>query len=64
MRTKEEMKAFAQALAEGYFYENVDDHTPWESFEYWSEGQLEEEVDNLAISVYMAMLWVQEGTLT
>ena len=64
MRTKEEMRVFAQGLAQEHFYADVDDYTPWEPFEHWSVGQLDEEVDNLAISVYMAMLWVQEGTLT
>jgi hypothetical protein len=64
MRTKDEMRVFSQALAEEHFYADVDVGTPWEPFEHWSEGQLEEEVENLAISVYMAMLWVQEGTLT
>jgi hypothetical protein len=64
MRTKQEMRKYAEALAEGHFYADVDDRTPWEPFENYPEDWIEEEVDGLSVSIYMAMLWVQEGTLT
>ena len=59
MRTKEEMEAYARGLAETHFYS--DDDTPWEPFEHWDEADIEEEIDNLAVAVYRAMIWAQEG---
>ena len=64
MRTKDEMRKYAEKIAEEHFYADVDDYTPWEPFEYWPEERLDEEVDNLADAVFKAMVWVQEGTLT
>jgi hypothetical protein len=37
---------------------------PWEPFEHWNEDDIEEEIDNLAVAVYRAMLWVQDGEKT
>jgi len=62
MRTKDEMMEKAESVAITFFYRDVG--TPWEPFEHWSVGQLDEEVDNLEMAIYMSMLWVQEGTLT
>ena len=62
MRTKDEMRKYARGVAEGLFYSDED--TPWEPFEHWPKGQLEEEVDNVTISIYYAILWVQEESQT
>ena len=59
MKTNEEIKQYARGLAEAHFYS--DDDTPWEPFENWDEDDIEEEIDNLAVAVYRAMLWAQEG---
>jgi len=64
MRTKHEMEAYAQAIAEAHFYADVDDYTPWEPFENWPEEQLEDEVDALMAVIYNALLWVQDGEKT
>jgi hypothetical protein len=62
MRTKDEMMAKAESVAITFFYSDVG--TPWEPFEHWPEEQLGEEIAMFAEVVYLAMLWVQEGTLT
>ena len=62
MRTKDEMEAYARGFAESHFYS--DDDMPWEPFEHWNEDDIEEEIDNLAVAVYRAMLWVQDGEKT
>jgi hypothetical protein len=64
MRTKQEMEAYARALAEEHFYADVDDRLPWEPFEHYPEEWVAVEVDTLADAVEQAMRWVQEGTLT
>lgn len=61
MRTKEEMMKYARGFAEAHFYS--DDDTPWEPL-WIGSAYVEEKIDKLAVAVYHAMLWVQEGTLT
>ena len=63
MRTKDEMEAYARGLAEQFFYSD-DEYTPWEPFENWHNADIEEEVENLAGLLCLAMVWVQEGSLT
>jgi len=64
MRTKDEMKEYARAIAEMHFYADGDDYTPWEPFEQYPAEWIEEHVADMADIITNAMLWVQEGSLT
>jgi hypothetical protein len=59
MKTKEEIRKYAQGLASEHFYADVEDLTPWEPFEYYPEEWIAEEVESLAFAVEEAMLWAQ-----
>ena len=61
MRTKEEMEAYARGLAEAHFYSDKD--TPREPL-WIGSAYVEEKIDNLAVAVYRAMIWVQDGERT
>lgn len=61
MRTKDEMMKYARGFAEAHFYSDKD--TPREPL-WIGSAYVEEKIDNLAVAVYRAMIWVQEGTLT
>ena len=64
MRTKDEMKEYARAIAEMHFYSDVYDSTPWEPFEDYPTEWIEEHIADMADIITNAMLWVQEGSLT
>lgn len=57
--TKEEMKVRAWGMAEAFFYTDDECEYPWQPFEDWHESSIEREVDNLAMTIFNAMLWAQ-----
>ena len=61
MRTKDEMEAYARGLAEAHFYS--DDGSQGVSL-WIGSAHVEEKIDNLAVAVYRAMIWVQDGERT
>lgn len=64
MRTLDQLKAHALAIAEMHFYSDVHDATPWEPFEHHDAEWIEEHIADMADIITNAMLWVQEGSLT
>jgi hypothetical protein len=59
MKTTEELKARARGIAEAHFYCDDDCEIPWEPFEYHDPDEIETECQNLADSIFNAMLWAQ-----
>lgn len=64
MRTLDQLKAHALAIAEMHFYSDVHDATPWEPFEHHDAEWIEAQVADMADSITYAMVWAQEGMLT
>lgn len=60
MKTKEQMKRRAIAIAEGFFYSDDDCETAWQPFEDYSRSELKQEAKNLSEVIYKAMQWSQE----
>jgi hypothetical protein len=54
---KTAIRKYAEGAAWGHFYSDED--TPWEPFENYEEGWIEEECDNLANLIEAAMLWAR-----
>ncbi len=57
MKTKEQIRKYAEGLAYGHFYSDED--TPWEPFEYHSKEWIEEQCSILADAIERGMLWAQ-----
>lgn len=56
MKLEEAIRKYAEGVAWAHFYS--DDDTPWEPFEDYDEGWIEEQCESLADAVEKAMLWV------
>lgn len=61
MKTKQQMRGRAQRMAEGFFYCDDDCDFAWQPFEDFSPSELKLQVDDLAESIYQAMIWSQEN---
>jgi len=57
MKTKKELRKYAEGVAWGQFYSDED--TPWEPFEDYPDEWVANECAELADSVEAAMLWAQ-----
>jgi hypothetical protein len=55
MKTKKQIRAFAEGVAFGHFHSDED--TPWEPFEDYPEDWIEEQCEALADAIEQAMLW-------
>jgi len=55
MKTKEQIKHYATLVAWEHFYSDED--TPWEPFENYPQGWIEEQRGNLADAIEKAMIW-------
>lgn len=60
MKTNEQIKQYAYAVAESHFYADVDTHEPWEPFEDYPAQWIADEVDNMADMLTRAMVWATE----
>lgn len=56
---KEQMKARAWGIAESHFYSDDECDFPWQPFEDWDEDKLQEQVSDLAETIFRAMVWAQ-----
>jgi len=59
MKTAEQLKDHARAIAESHFYCDEECAIPWEPFEHDDPEDIEHECNSLAESIYSAMLWAQ-----
>lgn len=57
MKTKEQIRDYAAGAAWAHFYSDED--TPWEPFENYPQEWIDEQCDNLAHAIEVAMLWAQ-----
>jgi hypothetical protein len=57
MKTKDEIRKYAEGLAWDHFYSG--DDIPWEPFENKSKEWLDEQCEDLADAIETAMLWAQ-----
>lgn len=60
MRTKKEIRKYAEGFARQHFYSY--DDIPWEPFEAHSKEWLDEQCDDLANDIAAAMYWAQGET--
>jgi hypothetical protein len=60
MKTKDQIRAFAEGVAWGHFYSDED--TPWEPFEKYDYEWVEDHCEMLADAIEQAMLWMVEPT--
>ena len=56
---KEQMKALAWGIAESHFYSDDECEVLWEPFEDWDEDDITEQVADLALVIFNAMIWAQ-----
>jgi hypothetical protein len=59
MKTLDEIKERAQAIAEMHFYADLDDNTLWEPFENYNDEWIAKEIENMADMLTRNMLWAQ-----
>ena len=59
MKTLDEIKERALAIAQMHFYADVDDLTPWEPFEDYDEEWIAGEIESMADMLTRNMLWAQ-----
>jgi hypothetical protein len=52
----------AYGIAEGFFYCDDECEIPWQPFEDWSKRAIDDELNNLAESIYQAMKWAKNET--
>jgi hypothetical protein len=56
MKTRDQIRAFAEGVAWGHFYSDED--SPWEPFENYEDDWVEDQCKALADAIEQAMLWV------
>ena len=61
MKTLDEIKERANAIAMMHFYSDVDDNTLWEPFENYNDEWIAEEIENMADMLTRNMLWAQDN---
>ncbi len=61
MKTKEQLKARAWGIAEAHFYSDDDCEYAWQPFETWDKEDIDEQIDDLANTIFNAMVWAQEN---
>ena len=59
MKTKKQIRDYAEGVAKMHFYADLDGGTLWEPFEDYPKEWLEEQCENLAQAVMVSMLWAQ-----
>jgi hypothetical protein len=58
-KNQSELLARAYGIAESHFYSDDECTVAWEPFEHWDDDELSAQVNDLAESIYQAMLWAQ-----
>jgi hypothetical protein len=59
MKTIEQLRERARAVANMHFYADVDDGTLWEPFENHDEEWIEAEIESLTNTITAQMIWAQ-----
>ena len=59
MKTNSELLERAYGIAESHIYCDDECEIAWEPFEHFDEDELRDHVNDLAQSIYHAMLWAQ-----
>lgn len=59
MKTLDEIKKRAHAIASMHFYADLDDLTPWEPFENYSDDWIQDEIEYMTDMLVGQMLWAQ-----
>lgn len=57
MKTFEELRDRADAIAESHFYCDDECDIPWEPFEFWDRDELWEQKQILADVIYESLIW-------
>jgi hypothetical protein len=61
-KNQSELLARAYGIAESHFYSDDECTVAWQPFEDFDDDELSAQVNDLAESIYQAMLWAQGGT--
>lgn len=61
MLTNDELKKRAQGIAESHFYSDDDCDYPWEPFEDWPDEDIKEQVEDMAKTIFIALLWARDS---
>jgi hypothetical protein len=61
MLTNEALKTRARAIAEMHFYSDDECEVPWEPFEDWPDDEIQEQVADMAQTIFMALLWARDS---
>jgi hypothetical protein len=64
MKTLEQIKQRAQAIALMHFYSDVDDNTLWEPFENYNDEWIADEIESMTDMLVGQMVWAQQGEVT
>jgi len=60
MKTNDELRTRARAIAESHFYPDDDCEIAWELFEDYSDEWIQDQVRVMEEMIYHAMKWAQE----
>lgn len=61
MLTNEALKVRARAIAESHFYSDDDCDYLWEPFEDWLDEDIKEQVEDMAQSIFISLLWARDS---
>lgn len=59
MKTKKQIRDYAEGVAKMHFYADLDGGTLWEPFEGYPQEWIEEEIANMIQVIEVSMLWAQ-----
>ena len=59
MKTLDEIKTRAHAIASMHFYSDVDECAAWEPFEDYDDEWIQDEIESMAEMLVISMLWAQ-----
>lgn len=59
MKTLEEIKTRARAMAEMHYYADVDGHQLWEPFENYPDEWIADEIESMTDMLVVSMRWAQ-----
>lgn len=60
-KNQSELLARAYGIAESHFFSDDECTVAWQPFEDFNDDELSAQVNDLAESIYQAMLWAQGG---
>ena len=61
MKTNSQLLERAYGIAEDFFYSDDECEIPWEPFEDYEKEEIQEQLHELAQTIFLAMQWSQDN---